>query len=83
MVCNTAISIIAGSATAGASFIPTLISVPSSNGNHKTGTLQDNHYVPKIAGVGNKVSVIWNGLDGDGRALRLYPPIHQQRRQLR
>jgi hypothetical protein len=55
---------LAASANAGATnFTSTLISVPSSNGKHKTGTLQDNHYVPKIAGVGNKVSVIWNGLD--------------------
>jgi len=55
---------IACSATAGAPFASTLISVPSSNSNHKTLTLQDNHYVPKIAGVGNTVSVIWSGLNG-------------------
>ena len=28
--------------------------------------LQDYHYVPKIAGVGNQVSVIWNGQDVEG-----------------
>ena len=56
---------IASSANAGTNFVSRLISVPSSNGNHKTGTLQDYHYVPKIAGVGNTVSVIWNGLDGE------------------
>ncbi len=54
---------LAASANAGLTFTETLISVPSSNGNHKTGTLQDYHYVPKIAGEGNNVSVIWNGLD--------------------
>ena len=56
---------LAASSNAGSSFASTLISVPSLNGQHKTYSLQDNHYVPKIAGVGNKVSVIWNGLDGD------------------
>ncbi|MCX5888209.1 MAG: hypothetical protein NTY36_01995 [Deltaproteobacteria bacterium] len=56
---------LAASANAGVNFTSTLISVPSSNGNHKTGTLQDNHYVPKIAGVGNNVSVIWSGLDAN------------------
>jgi hypothetical protein len=55
----------AASSNAGDSFTSTLISVPSLNGNHKTGTMQDNHYVPKIAGVGTNVSVIWNGLDAD------------------
>ena len=55
----------AASANNGASFTSTLISVPSANGSHKTLPLQDQHYVPKIAGVGTKVSVIWGGLDGD------------------
>lgn len=56
---------LAASANAGASFTSTLISVPSKNGNHKTYGLQDYHYVPKMAGVGSTVSVIWAGLDAD------------------
>jgi hypothetical protein len=56
---------ISASSNAGANFISTLISVPSSDTNHMTYSLQDYHYVPKIAGVGNQVSVIWSGLDGE------------------
>jgi hypothetical protein len=56
---------LAASSNAGGSFTSTKISVPSQSGEDKTGTLQDHHYVPKIAGVGNKVSVIWNGLDAN------------------
>ena len=56
---------LAASSNAGATFTENFISVPSKNGEHKTATLQDSHYVPKIAGVGNNVSVIWNGLDAD------------------
>jgi hypothetical protein len=53
---------LAASANAGLSFNENLLSVPSTVAYYP---LQDAHYVPKIAGVGDKVSVIWNGLDGD------------------
>jgi hypothetical protein len=59
------------SSNAGVSFTENLISVPSSNQEHKTSTVQDYHYVPKIAvsdrgvGVADGVSVIWAGLDED------------------
>jgi hypothetical protein len=56
---------LAASGNAGDSFTSTLISIPSNNEAHKTYPLQDNHYVPKIAGVGDTVTVIWNGLDAD------------------
>lgn len=56
---------VAASGDAGVNFTSTKISVPSSNGEDQTGILQDVHYVAKIAGVGNTVTVIWNGLDGD------------------
>ena len=54
------------SANAGVSFTDAIISVPSETGAHQTGGLQDQHYVPKIAAVGAKVSVIFNGRDSDG-----------------
>lgn len=56
---------LAASLDAGANFSSSLISVPSKNGEHKTYTLQDQHYVPKIAAVGESVSVIWSGLNED------------------
>ncbi len=54
---------LAASSNAGDTFTSTLISVPSKNGEHKTQSLQDYHYVPKMAGVGDNLSVIWAGLD--------------------
>jgi hypothetical protein len=49
---------------AGGGFIENQMSVP---GSPKVAyPLQDSHYVPKIAGVGNQVSVIWNGQDVEG-----------------
>jgi hypothetical protein len=55
---------LAASANAGSSFTENQMSVP---GSPKVAyPLQDQHYVPKIAGVGNQVSVIWNGQDIEG-----------------
>ena len=57
---------LAASSNAGENFVSTMISIPSKNGEHKTYPLQDGeHYVPKIAGVGNTVNIIWNGLDAN------------------
>jgi hypothetical protein len=56
---------LAASSNAGAPFTENFISVPSKNGEHKTQPLQDAHYVAKMAGVGDNVSVIWPGLDAD------------------
>jgi hypothetical protein len=56
---------LAASTDAGAHFTSTLISQPSKNGEHKTYSLQTEHHVPKIAGVGSNVSVIWSGLNQD------------------
>lgn len=62
---------LAASSNRGATFTSSIISVPSqikdSNGIgvHKTDWLQDDHYVPKIAVVGNTVSATWCGLDGE------------------
>lgn len=53
---------LAASANAGLNVTENLISVPS---NKVAYPLQDYHYVPKIAGVGKMVSVIWSGQDGD------------------
>jgi hypothetical protein len=55
---------LAASSNNGATFTNRLISVPSSNGNHKTYSLQDNdYYVPKIAASGTNVYVTWTGLN--------------------
>ena len=56
---------IAASSDAGAHFTSTRISVPSANGEDKTYSLHDYHYVPKIAGVGDTVTVIWSALDAN------------------
>ena len=56
---------VASSSDGGINFNSAKISVPSKNGEDKTYPLQDEHYVPKLAGVGNTVSVIWSGLDAD------------------
>jgi hypothetical protein len=55
---------LAVSTDGGQAFTSTMMSIPSLNGHHKTYSLQDEHYVPKIAMTGNHVYVIWNGLDG-------------------
>jgi len=49
---------------AGGGFIENQMSVPASP--KVAYPLQNSHYVPKIAGVGNQVSVIWNGQDSEG-----------------
>jgi hypothetical protein len=56
---------LAVSSNAAAPFTENFISVPSKNGEHKTQPLQDSHYVAKMAGAGNNVSVIWPGMDAD------------------
>jgi hypothetical protein len=56
---------LAASSDGGLTFNSQLISVASANGSHKTGTLQDEHYVPKIAAYGNNVYVTWSGLDSE------------------
>ena len=56
---------LAASTDAGETFTSTLISVPSLSGEHKASNIYDYHYVPKIAGVGDTVTVIWNGLDAE------------------
>jgi hypothetical protein len=54
---------LAASANAGLNFTENQMSVPSPKVAYP---LHDYHYVPKIAGVSNNVSVIWNGVDADG-----------------
>jgi hypothetical protein len=56
---------VASSSDGGDHFSSARISSPAKNGEDKTYGLQDEHYVPKIAGVGNTVSVIWSGLDSN------------------
>lgn len=56
---------LASSTDNGDTFIHRQISVPSQGGDHKTQPLQYQHYVPKIAPLGNTVSVIWTGKDAD------------------
>lgn len=56
----------------GVTFDSTLVSVPSKNGEHKTLSLQEEHYVPKLAISGDVVSVVWAGLDDDDTARIFY-----------
>ena len=58
---------LAASSDAGAHFTVNQISVPSLDGEDKAEPPQNGHYVPKIAGVGNTVSVIWSGLDDEDK----------------
>ncbi len=52
----------------GASFITNRIDVPSNeNNNPKSTASNDYHYVPKIAFAGNRVYVVFNGVDFEGK----------------
>ena len=68
----------AASANRGVSFTTNLISVPSNvldsggNGVHKTKTLQDYHYAPKVASAGSNVLVTWTGIDATGKDSLFY-----------
>lgn len=53
------------STNGGMSFASQVISEPAGNGYPQTSRMQDEHYVPKMAVVGDNISVTWVGLDGD------------------
>ncbi|WP_027183705.1 sialidase family protein [Desulfovibrio inopinatus] len=54
---------LATSHNGGGSFTSQQISVPSLNGKHKTYSLQEENYVPKISAHADNVAVVWAGLD--------------------
>lgn len=54
---------LAVSTDGGEHFTSHLLSVPSSNGQHKGYTQHNFHYAPKLAVNGDHVTVVWEGLD--------------------
>ena len=57
---------VAASNDAGVTFQTTKLSFPSKNGADKQGaTLQEGHYIPKIAISETRASIIWSGYDAE------------------